>query len=196
MAEVRIDRVSLRQVDLPPKVRRTDAIQSFVTQETLLLTLHCSDGIEHASCGAPQGMRREPDRDIAALHQPNGKTATDCQRDRDRRQIPNAFDRLVQKPACKAIEQGHQCEQHQPRQTQNGQAARCRQAEALKPDQQAALKKYQNDQIRKGGGLPALKLTMQEAGVGLSADQETQIQGFYDEEAQQRRELKQKLFGD
>ena len=46
MAEVRIERVSLRQVDLPPKVRRTDAIQSFVTQETLLLTLHCSDGIE------------------------------------------------------------------------------------------------------------------------------------------------------
>lgn len=46
MAEVRIDRVSLRQVDLPPKVRRTDAIQSFVTQETLLLTLHCSDGID------------------------------------------------------------------------------------------------------------------------------------------------------
>ena len=30
---------------------------------------------------------------------------------------------------------------------------------------------------------------MQEAGVGLSADQETQIQGFYDEEAQQRREI-------
>ena len=46
MAEVRIERVSLRQVDLPPKVRRTDAIQSFVTQETMLLTLHCSDGIE------------------------------------------------------------------------------------------------------------------------------------------------------
>jgi len=38
--------VSLRQVDLPPKVVRTDAIQSFVTQETLFLTLHCSDGIE------------------------------------------------------------------------------------------------------------------------------------------------------
>ena len=46
MAEVRIERVSLRQVDLPPKVLRTDAIQSFVTQETLMLTLHCSDGIE------------------------------------------------------------------------------------------------------------------------------------------------------
>ncbi len=46
MPEVRIERVSLRQVDLPPKVLRTDAIQSFVTQETLLLTLHCSDGID------------------------------------------------------------------------------------------------------------------------------------------------------
>ena len=41
-----IDAVRLRQVNLPPKVVRTDAIQSFVTQETLLLTLRCSDGIE------------------------------------------------------------------------------------------------------------------------------------------------------
>ncbi len=46
MAEVRIERVVLRQVDLPPKVLRTDAIQSFVTQETLLLTLQVSDGSE------------------------------------------------------------------------------------------------------------------------------------------------------
>jgi L-alanine-DL-glutamate epimerase-like enolase superfamily enzyme len=38
--------VALRQVDLPPKVVRTDAIQSFVTQETVLLTIRCSDGIE------------------------------------------------------------------------------------------------------------------------------------------------------
>jgi L-alanine-DL-glutamate epimerase-like enolase superfamily enzyme len=45
MPHVTIDRVSLRQVNLPPKVLRTDAIQSFVTQETILLTLHCSDGI-------------------------------------------------------------------------------------------------------------------------------------------------------
>ena len=43
---VTIDSVRLRQVNLPPKVLRTDAIQSFVTQETLLLTLRCSDGIE------------------------------------------------------------------------------------------------------------------------------------------------------
>ena len=43
---ITIDAVRLRQVNLPPKVVRTDAIQSFVTQETILLTLHCSDGIE------------------------------------------------------------------------------------------------------------------------------------------------------
>jgi L-alanine-DL-glutamate epimerase-like enolase superfamily enzyme len=41
-----IQRISLRQVDLPPKVQRSDAIQSFVTQETILLTLHTSDGLE------------------------------------------------------------------------------------------------------------------------------------------------------
>lgn len=41
-----IESARLRQVNLPPKVVRTDAIQSFVTQETVLLTLRCSDGIE------------------------------------------------------------------------------------------------------------------------------------------------------
>lgn len=44
--EPHIQSVRLRQVNLPPKVVRTDAIQSFVTQETILLTLRCSDGIE------------------------------------------------------------------------------------------------------------------------------------------------------
>lgn len=39
-----IDAVEIRQVDLQPKVKRTDAIQSFVVQETVLLTLRCSDG--------------------------------------------------------------------------------------------------------------------------------------------------------
>ena len=43
---ITIDAIRLRQVNLPPKVVRTDAIQSFVTQETILLTLRCSDGIE------------------------------------------------------------------------------------------------------------------------------------------------------
>jgi len=41
-----IESARLRQVNLPPKVVRTDAIQSFVTQETVLLSLRCSDGIE------------------------------------------------------------------------------------------------------------------------------------------------------
>lgn len=40
----RIRRVELRQVDLEPKVVRTDAIQAFVRQETLLVTLVDDDG--------------------------------------------------------------------------------------------------------------------------------------------------------
>jgi len=39
-----IDAVDIRQVDLQPKVKRTDAIQSFVVQETVFVTLRCSDG--------------------------------------------------------------------------------------------------------------------------------------------------------
>lgn len=46
MPRTLIKNITLRQVNLPPKVVRTDAIQSFVTQETVLLTLHCSDGVE------------------------------------------------------------------------------------------------------------------------------------------------------
>ena len=46
MSPIHIQNITLRQVNLPPKVVRTDAIQSFVTQETVLLTLRCSDGIE------------------------------------------------------------------------------------------------------------------------------------------------------
>ena len=45
MSDIRIERVTIRQVNLPPPVVRTDAIQSFVTQETILVSLHCSDGI-------------------------------------------------------------------------------------------------------------------------------------------------------
>src|SRR5258705_7360400 len=41
-----IDTIDIRQVDLQPKVKRTDAIQSFVVQETVLVTLRCSDGSE------------------------------------------------------------------------------------------------------------------------------------------------------
>ncbi len=39
-----IDRVEITQVDIAPKVRRTDAIQSFVTQETVMVTVRCDDG--------------------------------------------------------------------------------------------------------------------------------------------------------
>ena len=46
MSRTTIDCITLRQVDLPPKVVRTDAIQSFVTQETVLVTLHTSDGLQ------------------------------------------------------------------------------------------------------------------------------------------------------
>jgi L-alanine-DL-glutamate epimerase-like enolase superfamily enzyme len=42
----RIERVELRMVDLPPKVKRTDAIQSFVSQETPLVTITDSDGAQ------------------------------------------------------------------------------------------------------------------------------------------------------
>ncbi|MCU0804297.1 MAG: mandelate racemase/muconate lactonizing enzyme family protein [Burkholderiales bacterium] len=41
----RIERVEILQIDLAPKVRRTDAIQSFVTQETPIVRLHTADGL-------------------------------------------------------------------------------------------------------------------------------------------------------
>jgi hypothetical protein len=56
----------------------------------------------------------------------------------------------------------------------------------LKPDQQAAFNKFQNDEIKKGGGFAALKIVMEEAGAPLTSEQEPQIQGFYNEDAQQR----------
>src|SRR5205085_10206406 len=40
----KITRVEVLQVDLPPKVVRTDAIQSFVTQETPMVRITCADG--------------------------------------------------------------------------------------------------------------------------------------------------------
>ena len=39
-----IERIELRMVDLAPKVKRTDAIQSFVSQETPIVTITDSDG--------------------------------------------------------------------------------------------------------------------------------------------------------
>ena len=41
-----IDRVEIFQVDLPPKVVRTDAIQSFVKQETPIVRITCADGAQ------------------------------------------------------------------------------------------------------------------------------------------------------
>ncbi len=41
-----IERVEIIQVDLPPKVVRTDAIQSFVKQETPIVRITCSDGAQ------------------------------------------------------------------------------------------------------------------------------------------------------
>ncbi len=61
--------------------------------------------------------------------------------------------------------------------------------EALAPEQQAGLKKYHNDQIRKAGGFGAMKLTMEEAGTPLTADQEAQIQALYDDQDKQMKQL-------
>ena len=41
-----IESVEILQVDLAPKVVRTDAIQAFVTQETPLVRIRCDDGAE------------------------------------------------------------------------------------------------------------------------------------------------------
>lgn len=59
----------------------------------------------------------------------------------------------------------------------------------LKPDQQAAFKKWQNDEIKKGGGFAALKVIMEEAGAPLSAAQEPQVQAFYSEDTKLRQQL-------
>jgi L-alanine-DL-glutamate epimerase-like enolase superfamily enzyme len=40
----RIERIELRLIDIPPKVKRTDAIQSFGSQETPIVTVIDSDG--------------------------------------------------------------------------------------------------------------------------------------------------------
>src|SRR5438093_3049602 len=41
-----VERVEILQVDLAPKVVRTDAIQSFVTQETPIVRITCADGAQ------------------------------------------------------------------------------------------------------------------------------------------------------
>jgi L-alanine-DL-glutamate epimerase-like enolase superfamily enzyme len=42
----RIERVEILQVNLPPPVPRSDAIQAFVTQETPMVRVRCTDGAE------------------------------------------------------------------------------------------------------------------------------------------------------
>jgi hypothetical protein len=41
---MKIQKVDILQIDLAPKVKRTDAIQSFVTQETPMVRVTCDDG--------------------------------------------------------------------------------------------------------------------------------------------------------
>jgi hypothetical protein len=59
----------------------------------------------------------------------------------------------------------------------------------LTPPQQAAFKKWQNDEIKKNGGFAALKIIMEEAGAPLTATQEPQIRTLYVEDSQQRAQL-------
>jgi hypothetical protein len=66
---------------------------------------------------------------------------------------------------------------------------------ALTPDQQTAFKKYLNGEIKKQGGLGALKVTMEEAGAPFTPDQEKQLDGFYSEDAQQRAQLRRESQG-
>src|SRR5262249_43621214 len=66
---------------------------------------------------------------------------------------------------------------------------------ALTPDQQAAFKKYLNGEIKKQGGLGALKVTMEEAGAPFTSEQETQLEGFYNEDAQLRAQLRRESQG-
>ena len=42
----RIERIEVLQVDLTPKVVRSDAIQSFVAQETPIVRITCADGAQ------------------------------------------------------------------------------------------------------------------------------------------------------
>src|SRR5439155_11024754 len=59
----------------------------------------------------------------------------------------------------------------------------------LKPDQQAAFKKFRNDEIRKSGGFPALKLVMEEFDAAFTPEQEQPIQELYPEDPRQRGQL-------
>jgi hypothetical protein len=66
---------------------------------------------------------------------------------------------------------------------------------ALKPDQQAAFKKYLNGELKKAGGFGALKVNMEEAGAPLTAEQEPQIEAIYKDDVQQRVQLQRESRG-
>jgi L-alanine-DL-glutamate epimerase-like enolase superfamily enzyme len=83
----KIERVELRMVDLVPKVKRTDAIQSFVSQETPIVTITDSDGASGTGYSytigtggssvmrllsdhlAPRLLRRDPEMIEAIWHE-------------------------------------------------------------------------------------------------------------------------------
>jgi len=60
---------------------------------------------------------------------------------------------------------------------------------SLQPPQQEILKKYQNEQVRNRGGFDALRLTMEEAGAPLTAEQIAPIQALYDEQKKAKTDL-------
>lgn len=65
----------------------------------------------------------------------------------------------------------------------------------LKPEQQAAFKKFQTDEIKKAGGFAALKLVMEEAGAPLTPEQEPQIQALYMEDQRMRMQMMREAQG-
>jgi hypothetical protein len=60
----------------------------------------------------------------------------------------------------------------------------------LTAEQQAVWKKHQNDQIRAGGGYPALRLALEEAGAPPTAEQDMQLQAQFQAYNQQLREMR------
>jgi hypothetical protein len=62
-------------------------------------------------------------------------------------------------------------------------------APGLNPQQQAFVKKLYQDQVKSRGGFDAIKLTLEIAGVPLSAEQIVQIQPLLDEQNQAKLQL-------
>lgn len=58
----RIDRIEIRMVDLAPLVTRTDAIQSFVSQDTPLVTVTVTDSDGVQGTGYPTPSARAAKR--------------------------------------------------------------------------------------------------------------------------------------